>query len=105
MFFRKKAYMIKHVVCFKIKEEHKQNLDKTRGLLNSMKENVEIVKDLEVGVDFLKSPRSYDVFLIVTLENKEDLDIYQADEYLCNVVKTHMHEIMESSVAVDFEGK
>ncbi|MGN1123712.1 MAG: Dabb family protein, partial [Eubacterium sp.] len=72
-------------------------------ILMSMKGNVPLLKDIEVGVDFLHSQRSYDIILQVTLENEKALEDYQKDEYHCNVVKKHMHSVMEKSIAVDYE--
>lgn len=93
--------MIKHVVCFKLKEDADKN--QTAEILKSMKDKVPTVLDLEVGVDFLNSERSYDIILIVTLKDREALNEYQNDEYHCSVVKKYMHAVRTSSVAVDFE--
>ena len=93
--------MIKHVVCFKLKEG--QSPEKAKEVLLSMKGNVSLIKEIEVGTDFLHSERSYDVFLSVVLENKKDLEDYQNDPYHVNVVKKHMHEVRQSSVAIDYE--
>jgi hypothetical protein len=95
--------MIKHIVCFKLKNPTDELLAETKSILLSMKGKVPEVVDLEVGVDFLKSDRSYDIILIVTLTDKASLDSYQNDPYHCGVVKKHMHAVRESSVAVDFE--
>ena len=93
--------MIKHIVCFKLKEG--ESPDKAKEVLLSMKGNVPTLIDIEVGVDVLHSQRSYDVYLAVTLESLEKLNEYQQDEYHCNVVKKHMHAVALSSVAIDFE--
>ena len=93
--------MIKHIVCFKLKEG--ESPEKAKEVLLSMKGNVPMLIDIEVGVDKLHSPRSYDVYLAVVLESMEKLSEYQVDEYHCNVVKKHMHAVTMSSVAIDFE--
>ncbi|MBQ7794044.1 MAG: Dabb family protein [Clostridia bacterium] len=95
--------MIKHIVCFKLKDKTDELVAETKKILLSMRENVPTVKDIEVGIDFLDSPRSYDVFLAVTLDSREALDIYQNDTYHVDVVKKHMHAHTESSVAIDFD--
>ncbi len=95
--------MIKHIVCFKLKDKTDELVAETKSILLSMRENVPTVRDIEVGVDFLGSPRSYDVYLSVTLDSKEVLDEYQNDRYHVEVVKKHMHAHTESSVAIDFE--
>ena len=93
--------MIKHIVCFKLKEG--ESVEKAKEVLLSMKGNVPTIIDMEVGQDFLKSQRSYDLILQVVLKDKEALNEYQNDEYHCSVVKKHMHAVRESSIAVDYE--
>ena len=94
--------MIKHIVCFKLKDNSDANKEKTKEVLLSMKGNVDLLRNIEVGTDFLKSPRSYDVILQVELDDRAALDAYQEDPYHVNVVKKHMHEVMESSIAIDY---
>ena len=93
--------MVKHVVCFKLKD--RTNIGKVKEVLLSMKGNVPQIIDMEVGVDFLQSERSYDVMLTELLKDKTDLENYQNDPYHCTVVKTYMHSVRESSIAVDYE--
>lgn len=95
--------MIKHTVCFKLKDNSEEMLNKTVQVLRSMEGNVPMLKGIEVGKDFLGSARSYDIILTVTLDNAEALDAYQQDDYHCNVVKKHMHSVIEASVAIDYE--
>lgn len=95
--------MIKHIVCFKLKDNSKENVEKTAEILRSMEGKVDLIRDIEVGVDFLHSERSYDVILQVVLDDAKALDDYQNDEYHCSVVKKHMHAVRESSVAIDYE--
>ncbi len=94
--------MIKHIVCFKLKDNSKEECEKARDILLSMDGNVPLLRGIEVGVDFLHSPRSYDIILQVILDDEKALDDYQNDEYHCSVVKKHMHEAAESSVAIDY---
>ena len=95
--------MIKHIVCFKLKDNSPEKKAEARDVLMSMKGKIDLIKDIEVGIDFLGSARSYDIILTVTLDSREALDLYQNDEYHCNTVKTYMHAVRESSVAVDYE--
>lgn len=101
-FFERKNAMIKHIVCFKLKDNSKKNVDKTAEILMSMKGKVDLIRDIEVGVDFLHSERSYDIILQVTLDDEKALEDYQNDPYHCDVVKKHMHAVREASVAVDY---
>ena len=95
--------MIKHVVCFKIKDEYKNKIEEAKNTLLSMKGKVPTVLDINVGIDLLHSERSYDIILEVIVESMEHLEIYQKDLYHCTFVKPLMHEIRCASVAIDFE--
>lgn len=95
--------MIKHTVCFKLKDNSPEECNKAAQILRSMDGNVELLRGIEVGVDFLHSPRSYDIILQVLLDDEKTLEEYQNDEYHCSVVKKHMHSVAESSVAIDFK--
>lgn len=95
--------MIKHIVCFKLKDNSLESKQKAKEVLMSMKGNVPTIKAIEVGIDFLGSERSYDIILQVLLESREVLDAYQNDEYHCGVVKEYMRNVRVASVAVDYE--
>ena len=94
--------MIKHVVCFKLKEPTAETLEKAQELLLSMKCRVPEVKDIRLGLDILHSERSYDIILEVIVEDLDALNSYQNNEYHCSAVKTYMHAVRESSVAIDY---
>lgn len=93
--------MIKHIVCFKLKEG--TDVKETANVLRSMEGKVPTALKIEVGEDFLHSDRSYDIILQVTLKDRASLEEYQNDEYHCSVVKKHMHAVRVASVAVDYE--
>lgn len=95
--------MIKHIVCFKLRDNSREECEKAASVLRSMDGNVPLLRGIEVGVDFLRSPRSYDVILQVVLDDADALEAYQQDEYHCSVVKKHMHAVAETSVAIDYE--
>ena len=95
--------MIKHIVCFKLKDNSTENCEKAKEVLLSMQGKVPQLRGIEVGVDFLHSERSYDVILQVLLDDAKALDDYQNDPYHCSVVKPHMHAVREASVAIDYE--
>ena len=95
--------MIKHIVCFKLKDNSENEVKKAADILLSMQGNVPLLRGIEVGCDFLHSPRSYDIILQVLLDDEKALDDYQNDEYHCSVVKKHMHCVAESSVAIDYK--
>lgn len=95
--------MIKHIVCFKLKENSKENCEKAAEIFRSMEGNVPQLKSIQVGIDFLHSPRSYDIILETTFEDKKALDDYQNDPYHCDVVKKYIHSVQETSISIDYE--
>ena len=93
--------MIRHTVCFKLKDGSMENCLKAKEVLMSMDGKVEQIKHIEVGIDFLHSERSYDLILQVTVEDEDALKAYQAHPYHVETVKKHMHAVRSASVAVD----
>ena len=95
--------MIKHIVCFKLKDNSYEKCLEAKEVLLSMKGNVSLLVDIKVGIDFLHSERSYDIILETVFNTKEDLAAYQVDKYHCEVVKKYMHAVREASIAIDYE--
>ena len=93
--------MIKHIVCFKLKEN--EDIKKAQNILLSMKGNVPQIIEINANTDVLHSARSYDIILEVTLKDIDSLNAYQNDPYHCDVVKKHMHAVTDKSIAVDYE--
>lgn len=59
--------MFTHIVLFKLKEPTTENLKFVEKTLLSMNGMIKELKQLEVGVDVIKSDRSYDVGIITRL--------------------------------------
>lgn len=94
--------MIKHIVCFKLKDNSVAECEKAKEVLLSMQGKVPELRGITVGIDFLHSERSYDLILEVLLDDETALESYQNDPYHCSVVKKHMHAVREASIAVDY---
>ncbi|MBQ4898595.1 Dabb family protein [Paenibacillus sp. Marseille-P2973] len=94
--------MIKHIVLFKLKDSSPESIATTAGVLSSLKGKVEQLRELEVGIDVVKSARSYDIALVATFDSLEDLEGYQVHPEHKKVIE-HMTQVRESQVAVDFE--
>jgi hypothetical protein len=95
--------MIKHVVCFKLKDNSQDAKEKATNVLLSMITKVPQIWGIEVGQNILDTHRSYDLILQVVVEDLKKLEEYQKDPYHVEVVKKYMHAHIESSVAVDYE--
>ena len=61
--------MIKHVVCYRLYERTEEKKQEVKEMFMSMKDKIEYIKEIQVGLDFLKSERSYDVVLEITFNS------------------------------------
>lgn len=95
--------MIRHIVLFKVNEKDPGVATEMARLMLSMKDHVPMIREIEVGRDFLGSARSCDVALSVLLDDRAALEAYQQDSYHCSVVKTFVHSHDVSSVSADYE--
>ena len=94
--------MIKHIVMFKLSEKTPENMEYAIKSLKSLEGNIETLKAIEIGSDFLESERSYDIVLTAQFDNQEDLKIYAEHENHLQVVKI-MRSLCTSSVVVDYK--
>lgn len=94
--------MFTHIVFFKLKEATQDNVDKAKKILLSMDGNIPELKKLEVGVDVIKSDRSFDLALITRFDSKEDYETYAVSDYHVNEVLANLRPMLESSKTVDY---
>jgi hypothetical protein len=94
--------MFTHIVLFKLKEPTKENLKFFEETLLSMNGNIKELKQLEVGVDVIRSDRSYDIGIITRFDNKEDYLTYDVNEFHVEKVKKVIGPYLESSKTLDF---
>jgi hypothetical protein len=100
--------MIKHVVCWKLKE-NAEGMDKLEIVLTlkqklvALKEMVPSVLSLEVGINDPEIDKTnFDVVLITTFNSKSDLQLYQSHPEHVKVAQFVM-KVRESRACVDFE--
>lgn len=98
--------MINHVVLFKLKgypeAEKVAVLRKIKEALESLKDKIEQIKYLEVGLNYELNAKSYDVCLISHFESLADLDVYRVHPEHLKVVELVQETTVERA-AVDFE--
>ena len=95
--------MITHIVLFKLADPSAENLEATRNKLLSMDGKIDLLRYLEVGVDVIRSERSYDIALTTRFDSLEDLQAYQIHSYHAGEVVPHMKAVCSSIAAVDYE--
>lgn len=94
--------MYTHIVFFKLLNPTKENLDTVKGILLSMEGNIKELKSLEVGVDDIRSDRSFDISIITRFNSKEEYLAYDIDEYHVTKVKNIIKPYIEMSKTVDY---
>ena len=94
--------MFTHIVLFKLKESTKENLEFLQKTLLLMEGNIKELKRLEVGIDVIRSDRSYDIGIITRFDSKEDYLAYDVDEFHVEKVKKVIAPYLEGSKTIDF---
>ena len=96
--------MVKHVLFVKLKENTPEQCQKVKDLFLSMKEKIDFVREVTVGIDYLHSERSYDVVLELVVDSPEALEAYQVHPYHAGVLKPYITEVRDGiNVVVDYE--
>lgn len=94
--------MIKHIVFFKLKDRSEESVARTVAVLRNMEGKIPQLLSLEAGADILRSERSFDIALTVTVASLEDLEAYQVHPAHKEVI-VHINEVKDVSYAVDYE--
>ncbi|NQU53011.1 MAG: Dabb family protein [Bacteroidetes bacterium] len=97
--------MINHVVLFKLKDfpagKKEEVLAELKSLLEGLKDKIQEVKFIEVGLNYEVDSKSHDICLLSHFENVEDLDTYRVHpEHL--KVGARIGETTVTRAAVDY---
>ncbi|MCD5404866.1 Dabb family protein [Peptococcaceae bacterium] len=93
--------MLTHIVFFKLKNYSKENAEKLKEVLLSMKGKIPELRYIEAGTDVIRSERSYDVALITKFESVDALKSYKVHPVHKEVLE-YISETVESTAAVDY---
>ena len=94
--------MVKHIVMFKLEKKSQESVDQAMMALNSLRGNIETLKYLELGNDFLGSERSYDIVLTAHFDDRDGLKTYAGHKNHLPVVDK-MRSLCSASIVVDYE--
>jgi len=94
--------MIVHIVMLKFKEQNKaQNVLMVKEGLEKLIDEIDVLKFMEVGVNFNESERAFDLSLYSKFESKDDLKTYATHDAHLKVLKLIREVTIESKV-VDY---
>lgn len=94
--------MIVHIVFFKLKN-YPEGLKEMEENLAGLKDKIKEIKEFQVGSDFSRQERSYDLALYSTFETKEDMDKYAVNEDHLEFIEKYSKKYCEHTKIVDFE--
>lgn len=95
--------MITHIVFFKLADHRPDNIAGTRNKLSSMNGRIPGIRHFEVGVDVVRSERSYDLALLTRFDSLADLKAYQEHPLHAGEIVPHLKSVCSSIIAVDYE--
>lgn len=74
--------MIKHIVMWNIErsEESNEKVLKFKRAIEGLKEKIDVIVDIEVGLNTIDGDGAKDIALYSVFENVEDLEYYQEHE-------------------------
>jgi len=94
--------MIKHIVFFKLSDEGMEQQDVIVEKLNNLKEEIDFIRALEVGVNFAEEERAFDIALTIIVDDKEALLDYASHEKHVEFV-TFVKALDTHTKVVDYE--
>lgn len=94
--------VITHIVFFKLKDRSSGHIAEVRDKLLTLEGNVPQLRHLEVGIDVIRSDRSYDLALVAKFDSLEDLQAYQVHPFHVQIAN-YIAGVRESAIAVDYE--
>jgi hypothetical protein len=97
--------MITHIVFFKFLDQSPENITRAKDKLLGMAGKIPQLRHLEVGVDIVRSERSYDLALVTKFASPADLQAYQVHPYHVGKVVPYVRSAASSIVVVDYESE
>lgn len=94
--------MVKHIVFFKLKNKDEKVAEALKAKLLSLKEEIDLLKEIEVGINFKESDRAYDVALVTTFANERDLAAYATHPYHLKVLD-YIKSVASDTKVVDYK--
>ena len=91
-----------HIVLFKLQEPSQAVTSEVMRQLYAMEGKIPELRSIEVGVDVVRSGRSYDVALTTRFDNLAAMQAYQVNPLHLEVL-AYLRTVLEATVVVDYE--
>ncbi len=94
--------MIRHVVFLKLKNSDRALKQKLKKMILSLKGEIGVLTNMEVGLNFSPEERAYDIALIADFNSKDDLKIYASHPVHLELIG-YLKSLDTVSKVVDYE--
>lgn len=97
--------MIRHIVVWRMADEP-DKLERAAAMqenVKMLKENIDVIVDIEIGLNYNTSEVASDVVLVSTFKSKEDLEIYQEHPVHKEFGATYVRPYVKERRVVDYE--
>ncbi|NLM12270.1 MAG: Dabb family protein [Epulopiscium sp.] len=99
--------MVKHIVMWRLKDvtdfgSKEEMAKEAKARLEALKDKIEEIVSIEVGINFNSSDMAYDLVLYSEFNNKQDLDTYQVHPEHLKVAEMIKANVVSRAV-VDYE--
>jgi hypothetical protein len=94
--------MVTHIVLFRFRDRSPDHLSHCQSLLDGLRAKVDVIRDLETGLNVVPSARAHDLSLIIHFDSLEDLATYQSHPDHVEVA-TYLRSAADSIASVDYE--
>ena len=99
--------MLHHIVMFKLSEtpgidQKERNKLEVKKRLEELPAKIDVIPSLEVGINIVQQARAFDVVLVSTFDNLEDLEKYRVHPAHQEFV-AFVGQIREQTASVDYE--
>ena len=99
--------MIHHIVMFKLSEtpdarQKEANKQEVKERLEGLPSKIDVIRSMEVGINVVTQARAFDVVLVSTFDNLDDLETYRVHPAHQEFVN-YVGQIREQTASVDYE--
>ena len=94
--------MVRHIVFLKLEDNSFANKKVVQERLMSMQGKIDVLKHLEVGINFSPEERAFDLALVSDFDNKEGLNAYAINPLHLEVI-SFLKSIHTVTKVVDYE--
>ncbi len=94
--------MVRHIVFLKLEDNSVANKKVVQERIMSMQGKIDVLKHLEVGINFSPEERAFDLALVSDFDNKEGLNAYAINPLHLEVI-SFLKSIHTVTKVVDYE--